>query len=204
MTETGSTATSTLPTLRGTSVRLRHITAADGPALLEVFGNPRVARFIGIPLLRGDQDVQDLLESISMGIRCNDLLQWGVTLLESDRLIGTCTLAHIDWANERAEIGFALATSAWGKGVMRAALPLLIDHAFASLGLHRLEADVDPRNDRSLRLLDQLGFRREGLMRERHLVAGERQDTVFLGLLAADWQQARAGDCPPVEVELLK
>jgi RimJ/RimL family protein N-acetyltransferase len=51
---------------------------------------------------------------------------------------------------------------------------------------------VDPRNENSLRLLDKLGFRREGLLRERWNVAGEIQDTVFCGLLAKDWQ-ARAG-----------
>lgn len=197
MTEPRLAATDTQPTLLGTTVRLRHIAAADGPALLAVFGDPQVARFIGIPLLRSDRDVEKLLESIALGTRCNDLLQWGLTLLNSDRLIGKCSLAHIDWVNERAEIGFALATSAWGRGLMRAALCLLIDHAFSTLGLHRLEADVDPRNDRSLRLLDQLGFRREGLLRERHLVAGERQDTVFMGFLAADWRQSRATGSSP-------
>ncbi|HVS13121.1 MAG TPA: GNAT family protein, partial [Thermoanaerobaculia bacterium] len=149
--------------------------------------------FMGIPLLHSDELVQQLLQDIASGIDRNDLLQWGVTLPDSDTLVGTCTLAHVDWSNERAEIGFALAPSHWGKGVMSAALPLLLDHAFTTLALNRLEADVDPRNYRSLRLLERLGFRREGLLRERHLVAGERQDAMLLGLLAADWQRLPRG-----------
>jgi RimJ/RimL family protein N-acetyltransferase len=76
---------------------------------------------------------------------------------------------------------------------MSEALRLLVDFAFGSLGLHRLEADVDPRNGPSLRLLERLGFRREGLLRERYHAQGEIQDSVILGLLAPEWQQASAG-----------
>jgi len=70
---------------------------------------------------------------------------------------------------------------------MAEALPLLLDHAFSDLSLNRIEADVDPRNHRSLRLLERLGFEREGYQRERHLVGGERQDSVLLGLLSSTW-----------------
>jgi RimJ/RimL family protein N-acetyltransferase len=71
---------------------------------------------------------------------------------------------------------------------MRMALRTLIGHAFGTLGLRRLEADVDPRNERSLHALEALGFRREGLLRERWLVEGEIQDSVLLGLLRSEWQ----------------
>ncbi|MGH8430561.1 MAG: GNAT family N-acetyltransferase, partial [Solimonas sp.] len=64
---------------------------------------------------------------------------------------------------------------------------VLFDFAFGTPNLRRLEADVDPRNANSLRILGKLGFRREGLLRERWNVGGEIQDTVFLGLLARDW-----------------
>lgn len=170
---------------------LRHITAADAPALFEIFGDPLIAQYMGIPLLQNDAQVQELLESITRGIEDKDLFQWAVELEASKTLVGTCTLAHIDWQNERAEIGFALGSSHWGKGIMRRTLPVVFDHAFSSLGLHRLEADVDPRNDRSLRLLEQLGFEREGYLPERHLIGEERQDSVLLGLLAANWQRSR-------------
>jgi RimJ/RimL family protein N-acetyltransferase len=71
---------------------------------------------------------------------------------------------------------------------MREAIAALLDLAFGRLGLNRIEADVDPRNERSLAVLERLGFRREGLLRERHIVAGEIQDSVMLGLLARQWR----------------
>lgn len=182
--------TETLPTLHGSRTTLRHVVTSDGPALARVFGDPLVARHMGIPLLRTDEDVRKLLDDIADGIRRQDLYQWAVTLADSDELVGTCTLAGIDRRNERAEIGFALAPDHWGRGLMSDTLPVLVDHAFDALGLHRLEADVDPGNVRSLRLLRRLGFRREGYLRERHLVDGERQDSVLLGLLADEWAGA--------------
>jgi RimJ/RimL family protein N-acetyltransferase len=116
------------------------------------------------------------------------LLQWGVSTQDEDRVVGTCTLAHLDLGQGRAEVGFALHPAHWGRGLMRAALRTLIGHAFATLGLRRLEADVDPRKLRSLHALEALGFRREGLLRERWLVEGEIQDSVLLGLLRSEWQ----------------
>jgi len=93
--------------------------------------------------------------------------------------------------HERAEIGFAVARSQWGRGLASEAVAELIAFAFERLQLHRLEADTEPRNERSLRLLERLGFRREGHLRERYYVDGERQDTVLLGLLRTEWAERR-------------
>jgi [ribosomal protein S5]-alanine N-acetyltransferase len=178
-----------LPTLRSDLLSLRQITSADAASVAAIFGDPLVARYMGIPLIRSDRQLVQLLDDIANGLREKTLFQWGISLGSAPGLVGTCTLAHISWPNERAELGFALASSRWGQGLMRQALPVLLDWAFTDLGLHRIEADVDPRNDRSLRLLERLGFEREGYLRERHVVAGERQDTVLLGLLAHQWRR---------------
>lgn len=179
---------SRLPTLRGRRIVLRWLTENDLDALFEIFGDPRVARFIGIPRLRDLDDARELLRDIENHFRQGDLLQWGVALAADDKVVGTCTLADLDRTNRRAEVGFVLGSAYWKRGLMSEALPLLVDHAFGVLDLHRLEADVDPRNEPSLRLLEKLGFRREGFFRERHRVDDEWQDAVMLGLLAAEWE----------------
>jgi RimJ/RimL family protein N-acetyltransferase len=68
----------------------------------------------------------------------------------------------------------------------------VLEFAFGTLDLIRVEADVDPRNERSLRMLERLGFVREGFLRSRYVVAGEIQDTVFLGLLREEWKHVPA------------
>jgi RimJ/RimL family protein N-acetyltransferase len=61
-------------------------------------------------------------------------------------------------------------------------------HAFETLDLHRLEADVDPENTASLRVLERNGFRREGHLRERYTQDGRWHDAVLLGLLRREWR----------------
>lgn len=72
---------------------------------------------------------------------------------------------------------------------MKEALPALIGFAFDTLDLHRLEADVDPRNLRSIRLLEGTGFRREGYLRERYHLNGEIQDALLYGLLRPEFER---------------
>jgi len=70
---------------------------------------------------------------------------------------------------------------------MGEALPALIGHAFGAMDLNRLEADIDPRNAPSASVLERLGFRREGLLRERWIVNGEKSDSAIYGLLRGQW-----------------
>ena len=180
-----------LPTLRGSKVLLRWLTAEDVDALHEIFSDPEVARYLAIPRQRSREESERFLAEIHEGFRTRSLYQWGIE--HAGRLIGTCTLGGIDWENRRAEIGFVLGRSSWGQGLMPGALALLIDHSFGELGLHRIEADVDPRNGASLRLLDKLGFRREGHLRERYFKDGEIQDSIMLGLLRPEYLEATTG-----------
>jgi RimJ/RimL family protein N-acetyltransferase len=118
------------------------------------------------------------------------LFQWGITELTADHVIGTCTLANLSTEHRRAEVGFALAQSAWGHGYISEALTALLTFAFETLHLHRIEADVDPRNHRSIAVLERAGFRREGYLRERYHLGGEVQDALFYGLLRSEFVPA--------------
>jgi len=182
-----------LPTLEGRRVRLRWLTEGDVGALFEIFSDPSVARFWSAPPITKKAEARALLSDVRRGFRERDLFEWGLALRRTDRIVGTVTLWRFDEENRHAEVGFALARRAWGRGLMKEGLNQAIALSFGPLGLRRLEADVDPRNEASLRLLESLGFRREGLMRERWNTGGELQDGVLLGLLAREWT-GRAGD----------
>ncbi|MFN2369802.1 MAG: GNAT family N-acetyltransferase, partial [Candidatus Krumholzibacteriia bacterium] len=96
----------------------------------------------------------------------------------------------------RAELGYGLRADAWGQGYAAEAVGELLRFGFTELALHRVEADVDPRNEASVRLLERLGFTREGLLRERWIVEEEISDAAFYGLLRREWEALRAA--PPV------
>jgi ribosomal-protein-alanine N-acetyltransferase len=172
-----------LPTREGRRVRLRWLEAKDVPALFEVFSDPEVMRYWSRPPMTDEGEAAALLAQTQRRFAARTDFQWGIARTLDDRIIGTCTLFALNVENERAEVGYALGRAHWGQGLMAEAQGLLLDQAFETLGLRRLEADVDPRNTRSLRSLERLGFKREGYARERWHVAGEIQDAVLLGLL---------------------
>jgi RimJ/RimL family protein N-acetyltransferase len=152
-----------------------------------VFGDPAVMRYWSSAPLTDLAAAKALLQEIHDYFTRGELFQWGIALADTDRVIGTVTLAWIEREHRRADVGFALAKSAWGKGYATEAVTRLIQYAFDDMELHRLGADVDPRNEPSLRLLERLGFQREGLLRERYHLGDEIQDSVIMGLLRREW-----------------
>jgi RimJ/RimL family protein N-acetyltransferase len=180
-----------LPTLVAPRLHLRWMEARDLEDMYAVFSDPEVMRFWSHTAWPHQDEASIYLEAIQRGFEQGNLFQWGIALRGDDRVIGTVTLYAIDHPQGRAEIGFALAREHWGHRYAHEALTVLFDHAFGTLELRRIEADVDPRNQPSLRTLEALGFRREGYLRQRWQVAGELQDSVVMGLLVSDWQSAR-------------
>lgn len=176
-----------LPTLTAGRVVLRWLTERDVDALYEIFSDPDTMRFWSTTAMTRKAEARQLLREIREEHRDGQLHEWGMARREDGRVIGTCTLFQLDRSNRRAEVGFALARPEWGKGLMREGLTTLLDFAFHELGLRRIEADVDPRNQRSVRLLESLGFKAEGLLRERWNVGGELQDATIYGLLAREY-----------------
>ncbi len=176
-----------LQTLVGRRVSLRQLTQADAADVFAIFGDPEVMRFWSSPPLEDIAGATALIAGIHELFRARRLFQWGICARETGKVLGTCTLFNLDATHRRAEIGFAIAREAWGKGLASEALTLLIEFAFHGLGLHRLEADTDPGNVRSLRVLDRQGFKREGYLRERWHHLGKLHDAAFLGLLAREW-----------------
>ncbi|MDR3387307.1 MAG: GNAT family protein [Rudaea sp.] len=183
-------AIETTPVLSGTHIRLRPMTVSDVPRLFAQFSDPKVMRYWSRTPLMRMEDARELFEEIDRGVRAGQFLQWTIAMCSDDLMIGSCALFAQNAAHHRAEIGFALSSAHWGHGYAQEAVRLALDHAFGTLELHRIEADVDPHNAASLRLLERLGFVREGLLRERWHVGGEIQDSAIYALLARDYAAA--------------
>lgn len=182
-----------MPPLAGGRVVLRPIDEADAPALLSIFGDPEVVRYWSRPPLADLAAAGGFLDEMQEDFFRRRGFHWGIAEVPPDPsragpLIGTCKLGALSFRHRRAEVGFLLRRDRWGKGLAADALAVLFAFCFGRLGLHRLEADVDPENARSLRLLEKLGFQREGRLRERWQTQGDARDGIFLGLLRPDWR----------------
>lgn len=151
-----------LPTINSARLRLRWLTDADVPALFAIFGDAEVMRYWSHGPLKDTDDARGYLNEIRECFAKRELFQWGIELVGSEGIVGTCTLAQLDAQHKRAELGFALARAHWGNGYIAEALPALIQFAFDELDLNRLTADADPRNDASIRALERAGSSAKG------------------------------------------
>jgi ribosomal-protein-alanine N-acetyltransferase len=174
------------PSIRTPHYLLRPLTLADVDAIFAIFSDPDVTRYWGQSSFEAPTQAITFVEHTIHGFAHRAMLEWGITEQPHDTVIGTCALTEWSQVHQRAELGYALHRSAWGRGVMAEVLPAVIQFGFTHLHLHRIEADVDPRNTASIRHLERLGFRQEGYLRQRYLVNGERQDAIVYGFLQSD------------------
>jgi RimJ/RimL family protein N-acetyltransferase len=189
-------AATALPVLDTPRLRLRPYRASDAAAMFALYSDPRVMRYWSFPPWREQAQAAAYLERAIAETGAGQVLAWAMALREDDLLVGTATLHSWHRDQGRAEIGYSLSPSHQGRGLASEALRAVLGHAFGALALRRVEADVDPRNQASCRLLERLGFRHEGLLRARWEVAGEVCDSALYGLLAGEFPPASPARAP--------
>lgn len=168
-------------------LRLRPLRQEDASVFFEVWSDPEAMRYFSfLPMQVREQAearVADKLQSLNAGSSVTCVIE----LADTGEVLGDCALFNGDAHSQRAEISFCLRRKFWGQGYMVEAARALVEHGFKNVSLRRIEADVDPRNLSSIQLLERLGFKREGYMRERWIIGGEVMDTAFYGLLRSDF-----------------
>ena len=183
-----------LPMLETERLVLRPVTEADAPALFDVFSDAEVMRYWSRPPMTSMDQARAFVTEIQAHWHARSLFQWGITERSGGALIGTCTLYRWDRTHARAEIGYALRRDRWGRGLATEAVRAVLDFAFERMRLHRVGADTDPRNAASGRVLERLGFEREGRQRETYRHLGEWADSELWGLVRNDSLAA-----PPID-----
>ncbi len=174
-------------TLATERLLLRPLQAGDATALFAIFSHPEVMRYWSFVAWTGMEQADNYIADAAEGMASGTCLRLGITLAGSGELIGQAALYKFDRDNRRCDVGYALGRPHWGHGYLAEAMAALLGHGFGALNLNRVEADIDPRNSASAKALERMGFRVEGLLRERWIIAGEVSDTAFYGLLRSYW-----------------
>jgi RimJ/RimL family protein N-acetyltransferase len=167
---------------------LRPLTEADIAPLFGIHSDPEAMRYWSGTVWPNDERGRAMVRQ-DLDPAAVDHLRLGLELPQSRRLIGHCTFFKINNQCRRAELGYMLAPDVWGRGYMQEALDAFIDYGFTELDLNRIEADTDPRNERSMKLLERMHFKKEGHFRERWIVDGEVSDSAMFGLLRSEWRR---------------
>ncbi len=178
------------PTLRTARLLLRPFGDGDGDDLFALHSNAFVLRYWDAP------PWSERARSARFIAACRQLADEGTgARLAVDRVadgafIGWCGLTRWNRDYRSASLGYCFADAAWGHGYATEAARGLLRWAFDALDLNRVQAETDTRNLASARVLEKLGFVREGTLREDCIVTGEVSDSWVYGLIRRDWQVA--------------
>lgn len=179
--------------LRTARLRLRPFAEADLPAFVAYRRDPEVARYQGWDETFSWENAVAFLEK-QRAHAIGTPGAWTQIAIEESAtgaLLGDCAL-HVRADDPRqAEIGFTLARGSQGRGFAAEAVRTLLDFAFGTLGLHRVIAITDAKNAAAARLLERVGFRREGHYIQNVWFKGAWGDELSFALLRDEWAQQR-------------
>jgi RimJ/RimL family protein N-acetyltransferase len=179
-----------LPTLRGGQVVLRELRASDASSLFTLLTTEEVSRFISPP----PTTVEGFEKFIAWTHRqreAGSFVCFAVTVAGCDGAIGIFQVRSLDHGFENAEWGFAIGSDFWGRGVFQDGAELVLDFAFDTIGVRRLEARAAVRNGRGNGALRKLGAVQECRLRKSFQKNGEHLDQMLYAILDSDWHGSR-------------
>lgn len=167
-------------------LRLRPLGTADADAVHALLSDERVVRYMLFPLFDRER-ARAFVAKVQSPPAAGDPGQVVLAIEEraGSDVIGLCGLV-LEPEAEEAEAWYLLQPDRWGRGLATEALGGLVDHGFRTLGVRRIKASCLPENPASSRVLEKLGFKREGHLRQNLRIQGEWRDSYLYARLASD------------------
>jgi ribosomal-protein-alanine N-acetyltransferase len=175
-------------------LHLREFVFDDWPAVLVYQQDPRYLRYYAWTE-RTPEDAQAFVQMFLdfQAAQPRTKFQLAVTLKESGQLIGNCGL-RLKSANAiEADIGYEFSADHWGKGYATEAAQAIIDLGFTEFSLHRISADLVADNVGSARVLEKVGMKLEGRLREAEYFKDRYWDTLLYVILEDEWREKQHG-----------
>ena len=129
------------------------------------------------------QDASDFLGRVQAALVSNDGITWGIALKNEPKLIGNMGLWRVDKEHHRAELGYVLHPEHQSKGYASEAMKAILHYGFHTMKLHSVEANVNPNNEASIKLLERNGFIREAYFKENYFFDGRFLDSAIYSLI---------------------
>jgi [ribosomal protein S5]-alanine N-acetyltransferase len=185
--------TPSFPALETPRLLLREIRHSDAPALFAVHGDPESMKWFGNDALPDEAAAIKLIDTFSSWrVLPNPGIRWGIQPKGQDTLVGTCGLFAWNRAWRKCTLGYELVAASRRNGYMHEALQTCLTWGFDNMDLNRIEANVHPDNAASIRSIERLGFRQEGLLRELGYWRRQFHDMYQYSLLRRDWPLGNA------------
>ncbi len=174
----------TFPEIHTKRLHLRLAQREDAAEILHLRSDRELLRYLDRDPCKDLTEAKEWIQRNQDDFKNNLGLNWVITLQPESKVIGTIGLWRFDLPNHRAEIGYTLKTNYQGKGLMSEAMRAVLEFSFHSLNFHSIEANVNPENEPSKRLLERHGFRQEAYFRENYYYNGHFLDSAIYCLLS--------------------
>jgi [ribosomal protein S5]-alanine N-acetyltransferase len=178
------------PDLETPRLTLRRLRPQDAADLLEYASDPRVTRYTSWDRYESLADAQRFIHWAMDRYQRKSEAPWGIELKAEGKLIGSIGFTDYVALHRRAEINYALSAKYWGQGLTPEALERAIAHGFGPLRLHRIEARCIPENVASARVMEKVGMKYEGLLRQALCAKGKFHDMQVYAIVRDDQQPA--------------
>jgi ribosomal-protein-alanine N-acetyltransferase len=172
------------PVLTTERLVLRKKTKDDVHELFFLRSDEHVMKYLDRPKARSIEDAAGFIDMINNALENNEGITWGISLKDDPKLIGNIGFWRIEKGNYRAEIGYALHPAYHKKGIMYEAMKAVLNYGFNVIGLHSVEANINPANTASAKLLEKTGFIKEAHFRQNYFFEGKFLDSVIYSLIA--------------------
>jgi ribosomal-protein-alanine N-acetyltransferase len=176
------------PNLESERLRLRKIDLSDASELQKIRSHAEVMKYMDSENHKNIQFSENFISENLKTYKARNGIFWALIEKSSNTFIGDFAYWKIDQKNARAEIGYTLHPKFWGKGYMKEAVKTLILFGFNDLNLHSIEANINPENDNSRKLLLKLGFVKEAYFRENYYFNGRYFDSEIYSLLQKNFK----------------
>ncbi|MBQ5648645.1 MAG: GNAT family N-acetyltransferase [Clostridia bacterium] len=177
---------SDMPQLYTDRLILRRMTKRDAADMYEYSHLSEVTEYLLWHPHSSIDHTKTYLSYLEKDYRMGNFYDWGVTLRDSGKLIGTCGFTTIDTVNMCGEIGYVLNPSYWGNGIACEAVDAVMQFGF-DLRLHRIEAKYIIGNERSRRVMEKCGMTFEGIRRSSMFVKGQYRDIGVCSILSHEF-----------------
>ena len=164
---------------------LRKLHSSDVSDILFLRSDPRVLAYMDTSPMDTIDDAREWQAKTQLKADNNDLVEWGISLRSdsSEKLIGMIAFWRILKDDFRAEIGYRLHPDYFRQGIMSEAMEAVLNYGFTTMNLHSVEANINPSNEASKKLLEEFNFVKEAHFKENIFFNGKFLDSAIYSLI---------------------
>jgi ribosomal-protein-alanine N-acetyltransferase len=177
------------PLIATEKLLLRKVELNDVNEIFFLRSDERVMRYIDRSPAKSLEEAGEFIKKITELEENNEAVTWAITIKENPELIGTICYWNIQKEHYRAEVGYVLHPDYWGKGIMQEAFTKVLNYGFKVMDLHSIEANVNPDNKASIKLLERNNFTREAYFRENYFYNEKFLDSAIYSLLISEYRK---------------